>query len=159
MLIKQRFRGKTSSLLFLCDFVFTLGRLRNETSPMLMQWGSMMMDQHILDLTDYDFANDGFVGASFDDDDNKRKLAYRHRIIAHKYKKVISSLIWLIIYMIIEAIWLPLCLQNTDRIDSITQEQILNCFNQIMVFLMWKFRYGNDQFRAFWRVLKKLYFF
>ena len=46
-----------------------------------------------LDLTDYDFANDGFVGASFDDDDNKRKLAYRHRIIAHKYKKVFSSLI------------------------------------------------------------------
>ncbi|GKG27103.1 eyes absent protein, partial [Tanacetum coccineum] len=37
-----------------------------------------------LDLTDYDFANDGFVGTAFDDDDNKKKLAYRHRIIAQK---------------------------------------------------------------------------
>lgn len=49
-----------------------------------------------LDLTDYDFANDGFVGAAFDDDANKKKLAYRHRIISHKYKKVILTLcIWL----------------------------------------------------------------
>ncbi|KAI5655029.1 hypothetical protein M9H77_32216 [Catharanthus roseus] len=44
-----------------------------------------------LDLSNYDFNQDGF-GAEFDDV-NKRKLAYMHRDIAHKYKKVIALLI------------------------------------------------------------------
>lgn len=38
------------------------------------------------DLTHYDFDNDGFSPPA--DDVNKRKLAYRHRVIAQKYKKV-----------------------------------------------------------------------
>ena len=38
------------------------------------------------DLSGYDFNQDGFGPP--DDDANKRKLAYRHRIIAHNYKKV-----------------------------------------------------------------------
>lgn len=52
-----------------------------------------------LDLTGYDFANDGFVGAAFDDDSNKKKLAYRHRIIAQKYKKVILLLMIFLWYL------------------------------------------------------------
>ena len=42
------------------------------------------------DLSDYDFSEDGF--GPLNDDINKRKLAYRHRIIAQKYKKVL--VIW-----------------------------------------------------------------
>lgn len=38
------------------------------------------------DLSDYDFNQDGFSPPH--DDLNKRKLAYRHRIIANKYKQV-----------------------------------------------------------------------
>lgn len=41
-----------------------------------------------LDLTNYDFSNDGFLASALHDDSNKKKLAYRHRIISHKYKKV-----------------------------------------------------------------------
>ena len=40
-----------------------------------------------LNLSGYDFHHDGF-GPPFDDV-NKRKLAYRHRVIAQKYKKVL----------------------------------------------------------------------
>lgn len=37
-------------------------------------------------LSDYDFNKDGF--GTPHDDDNNRKLAYRHRVIAHMYKQV-----------------------------------------------------------------------
>lgn len=40
-----------------------------------------------LDLSNYDFNQDGFGPPS--DDVNKRKLAYRHRTIANKYKQVL----------------------------------------------------------------------
>lgn len=40
------------------------------------------------DLSDYDFNQDGFRFPI--DDENKRKLAYRHRVIAHKYKQVMK---------------------------------------------------------------------
>ena len=43
-----------------------------------------------LDLSDYDFNQDGC--SSPYDDLNKRKLAYRHRIIADKYKQVLITL-------------------------------------------------------------------
>ena len=39
------------------------------------------------DLSDYDFNQDGF-GPPHDDDANRRKLAYRHRVIAQKYIRV-----------------------------------------------------------------------
>ena len=39
-----------------------------------------------LDLSDYDFSQDNIGPPK--DDHNKRKLAYRHRIIAQKYKQV-----------------------------------------------------------------------
>lgn len=38
------------------------------------------------DLSDYDFTQDGFSPPH--DDLNKRKLAYRHRVVANKYKQV-----------------------------------------------------------------------
>lgn len=41
------------------------------------------------DLSDYDFNHDGC--SSPYDDLNKRKLAYRHRVIAHKYKQVLIT--------------------------------------------------------------------
>lgn len=37
-------------------------------------------------LSEYDFNKDEFGPSN--DDDNKRKLAYRHRVIAHRYKQV-----------------------------------------------------------------------
>ena len=38
------------------------------------------------DLSDYNFGQDGFGPPN--DDENKRKLAYRHRVISQKYEKV-----------------------------------------------------------------------
>lgn len=46
------------------------------------------------DLTDYDFSKDGFGPPC--DDLNKRKLAYRHRSIEQKYKKV--GILWIIFF-------------------------------------------------------------
>jgi len=40
------------------------------------------------DLSHYDFSQDSISAPN--DDLNKRKLAYRHRIIAHKYKQVVT---------------------------------------------------------------------
>lgn len=40
-------------------------------------------------LSDYDFNHDGFGNPI--DDVNKRKLAYRHRVIAEKYSKVLMG--------------------------------------------------------------------
>ena len=45
------------------------------------------------DLSGYDFDQDGFGPPH--DDDNKRKLAYRHRDIAQKYEKVLIRLYFL----------------------------------------------------------------
>jgi hypothetical protein len=41
------------------------------------------------DLSDYDFSKDGF-GPPYDDP-NKRKLSYRHRVIAQKYAQVLLA--------------------------------------------------------------------
>ena len=46
------------------------------------------------DLSEYDFRKDEF-GASYDDD-NKRKLAYRHRVIAQRYKQVSKRALYLL---------------------------------------------------------------
>ncbi|GJS98550.1 zinc finger BED domain-containing protein RICESLEEPER 2-like protein [Tanacetum coccineum] len=40
------------------------------------------------DLTNYGFATHGFVGTAFDDDHSKKKLAYRHTVIAYKFERV-----------------------------------------------------------------------
>ncbi|XP_024986694.1 eyes absent homolog [Cynara cardunculus var. scolymus] len=82
--------GKTweNQILRICDDHFFYEQIESCNKPYV---DAMREYDDGLDLTDYDFANDGFVGASFDDDDNKRKLAYRHRLIAHKYKKGLRS--------------------------------------------------------------------
>lgn len=43
-------------------------------------------------LSEYDFNKDEFGPSN--DDDNKRKLAYRHRVIAHRYKQVSNRAIF-----------------------------------------------------------------
>lgn len=43
-------------------------------------------------LSDYDFNQDGF-GPPYDDSNN-RKLAYRHRFIAHRYKQVCKHILF-----------------------------------------------------------------
>ncbi|KAL9249690.1 Eyes absent-like protein [Drosera capensis] len=43
-----------------------------------------------LDLSGYDFNGDGF--SPLDDDLNKRKLAYRHRVVAQKYKQGLHAI-------------------------------------------------------------------
>lgn len=50
------------------------------------------------DLSVYDFNQDGFGPPP--DDDNKRKLAYRHRDIAEKYEKVFNNIILSAIHLV-----------------------------------------------------------
>lgn len=82
--------GKTweNQILRICDEYFFYEQIEGCNKPFV---DVMREYDDGLDLTDYDFANDGFVGASFNDDANKRKLAYRHRIIAQKYKEGLHS--------------------------------------------------------------------
>nr|GEV59595.1 eyes absent homolog 2 [Tanacetum cinerariifolium] len=82
--------GKTweNQVLRICDDYFFYEQIEGCNKPYV---DAMREYDDGLDLTDYDFANDGFVGTAFDDDDNKKKLAYRHRIIAQKYKKGLRS--------------------------------------------------------------------
>ncbi|KAL8216391.1 hypothetical protein R6Q57_023228 [Mikania cordata] len=83
--------GKTweNQILRICDDYFFYEQIEGCNKPFV---DAMREYDDGLDLTDYDFANDGFVGTAFDDDANKKKLAYRHRITAHKYKKGLRSL-------------------------------------------------------------------
>lgn len=48
------------------------------------------------DLSEYDFSKDGF-GPPIDDP-NKRKLAYRHRVIAQKYTQVVFF-VWSFVFL------------------------------------------------------------
>ncbi|KAJ9555955.1 hypothetical protein OSB04_010569 [Centaurea solstitialis] len=82
--------GKTweNQILRICDDHFFYEQIESCNKPYV---DAMREYDDGLDLSDYDFGNDGFVGSSFDDDDNKRKLAYRHRLIANKYKKGLRS--------------------------------------------------------------------
>lgn len=82
--------GKTweNQILRICDDYFFYEQIEGCNKPFV---DAMREYDDGLDLTNYDFANDGFVGAAFDDDANKKKLAYRHRVIAHKYKKGLRS--------------------------------------------------------------------
>lgn len=45
------------------------------------------------DLSNYDFSQDGF--SSPNDEPNKTKLAYRHRVIAQKYRQVFITVTYL----------------------------------------------------------------
>ncbi|KAG8386866.1 hypothetical protein BUALT_Bualt03G0193500 [Buddleja alternifolia] len=73
-------------ILQVCDKHFFYEQIENFNQPYLD-----VLNQHDdgLDLSEYDFSQDGF--GSPNDVLNKRKLAYRHRTIADKYRKVVST--------------------------------------------------------------------
>lgn len=73
-LIKKRVR--------FVEFVLMM-QIENYNKPFL---GALSEYDDGKDLSDYDFGQDGLGLPS--DDDNKRKLAYMHRVIAQKYEKV-----------------------------------------------------------------------
>ncbi|XP_050376504.1 eyes absent homolog isoform X2 [Argentina anserina] len=69
-------------ILSLCDDHFFYEQIENHNKPYLDALSRYDDGQ---DLSAYDFSKDEF-GASYDDD-NKRKLAYRHRFVAQRYKQ------------------------------------------------------------------------
>lgn len=75
-------------ILQICDDYFFYEQIENCNQPYL---DAMREYDDGLNLSGYDFHHDGF-GPPFDDV-NKRKLAYRHRVIAQKYKKGLHNII------------------------------------------------------------------
>ncbi|KAI5641867.1 hypothetical protein M9H77_00343 [Catharanthus roseus] len=120
-------------ILRVCDDYFFYEQIENFNQPYL---DAMSQYDDGQDLSNYDFNQDGF-GAEFDDV-NKRKLAYRHRAIAHKYKKGLHSILdeemiksWENLYHMTDSFtdkWLSsarMCLEqcatgNRDPIPNIT---------------------------------------
>ncbi|XP_024026518.1 eyes absent homolog 4 [Morus notabilis] len=74
-------------ILDLCDNHFYYEEIENYNKPFL---SSLSQYDDGQDLSSYDFKQDGF-GPPYDDV-NKRKLAYRHRVIADKYKLGLNSI-------------------------------------------------------------------
>lgn len=69
-------------ILQVCDDYFFYEQIESCNKPFL---DALRQYDDGRDLTDYDFDKDGFSPSN--DDFSKRKLAYRHRVIADKYKK------------------------------------------------------------------------
>ncbi|KAE9445637.1 hypothetical protein C3L33_22464, partial [Rhododendron williamsianum] len=69
-------------ILQVCDDYFFYEQIENCNTPFL---DALSQHDDGRDLSNYDFHQDGFSGLQ--DDSSKRKLAYRHRVIAQKYKK------------------------------------------------------------------------
>lgn len=69
-------------ILDLCDSHFFYEQIENYNKPFL---DALLQYDDGKDLSGYKFDQDGFGPPH--DDDNKRKLAYRHRYIAQKYEK------------------------------------------------------------------------
>ena len=78
---KQKFLGNFSSLAVSLQ-------IENYNQPIVH---ALSQYDDGCDLSSYDFSQDSISAPS--DDLNKRKLAYRHRIIAHKYKQVSQSIL------------------------------------------------------------------
>ncbi|OMO77259.1 eyes absent protein [Corchorus capsularis] len=74
-------------ILQICDDCFFYEQIENCNKPFIE---SMTKYDDGRDLSDYDFKQDGFSPPH--DDLNKRKLAYRHRVIANKYKQGLHNL-------------------------------------------------------------------
>ncbi|KAG9452950.1 hypothetical protein H6P81_005854 [Aristolochia fimbriata] len=68
------------------DEIFFYEQIENYNEPCL---DSLREFDDGRDLSEYDFKNDGFGSPC--DDINKRKLAYRHRVIAQKYAKGLNN--------------------------------------------------------------------
>lgn len=73
-------------ILSLCDDHFFYEQIENYNKPYLS-----ILSQYDdgRNLSEYDFNKDEFGPSN--NDDNKRKLAYRHRVIAHRYKQGLHS--------------------------------------------------------------------
>ncbi|KNA25878.1 hypothetical protein SOVF_002510 [Spinacia oleracea] len=75
-------------ILDVCDDYFFYEQIEQYNEPVIDALSSY--DDGV-DLSDYDFSQDSI--GSPKDDINKRKLAYRHRIIAQKYKQGLHSIL------------------------------------------------------------------
>ncbi|PHU28674.1 hypothetical protein BC332_00767 [Capsicum chinense] len=75
-------------ILKICDDHFFYEQVENCNMPYL---DVMKQYDDGRDLTDYDFNKDGFGPPN--DDLNKKRLAYRHRVVAQKYKKGLHSIL------------------------------------------------------------------
>ncbi|KAJ8774489.1 hypothetical protein K2173_016935 [Erythroxylum novogranatense] len=75
-------------ILQICDELFFYEEIENYNMPFLDAL-SQYDDGH--DLSDYNFSQDGISPPH--DDANKRKLAYRHRVIANKYQQGLRSVL------------------------------------------------------------------
>ncbi|KAI3851658.1 hypothetical protein MKX03_022303 [Papaver bracteatum] len=75
-------------ILQICDDYFFYEQIENYNKPLL---DSLSEYDDGKDLSDYDFSKDGI--SSPHDDLNKKKLAYRHRIIGHKYEQGLRNVI------------------------------------------------------------------
>ncbi|KAJ4848016.1 hypothetical protein Tsubulata_009346 [Turnera subulata] len=83
--------GRTweNRILELSDELFFYEEIENYNKPYL---DALKEYDDGRDLSDYDFGKDGF-GPPYDDDANRRKLAYRHRVIANKYKQGLHNVL------------------------------------------------------------------
>ncbi|XP_058085929.1 eyes absent homolog isoform X1 [Magnolia sinica] len=75
-------------ILQVCDEFFFYEQIENYNQPFL---DVLREYDDGKDLSDYDFSKDGFCPPY--DDPNKRKLAYRHRVIAQKYAQGLHSML------------------------------------------------------------------
>ncbi|KAF9623636.1 hypothetical protein IFM89_003643 [Coptis chinensis] len=75
-------------ILQLCDEHFFYEQIENYNNPFLDALSAYDDGQ---ELSNYDFSKDGLSPPL--DDFNKRKLAYRHRVVAQKYSKGLHSII------------------------------------------------------------------
>ncbi|XP_057978537.1 eyes absent homolog isoform X2 [Malania oleifera] len=75
-------------ILQVCDDYFFYEQIENYNRPSL---DAFVEYDDGMDLSDYDFNQDGF--STLSDDSDKRKLAYRHRAIAYKYKQGLPGIL------------------------------------------------------------------
>ncbi|KAJ8434194.1 hypothetical protein Cgig2_004665 [Carnegiea gigantea] len=75
-------------ILDVCDNYFFYEQIENYNQPIVH---ALSQYDDGCDLSSYDFSQDSISAPS--DNLNKRKLAYRHRIIAHKYKQGLHSIL------------------------------------------------------------------
>lgn len=87
----------------LCNWLYLFAQIENCNQPFLDVFKQYDDGR---DLSDYNFSMDEFGPLA--DDINKRKLAYRDRLIAHKYKKVWCCSICLsfVISLLKSSVWL-----------------------------------------------------
>lgn len=75
-------------ILQVCDEYFFYEQIENFNSPLI---DALSEYDDGRDLLDYDFNHDGFGPPC--DDPNRKRLAYRYRVISHKYKQGLCSIL------------------------------------------------------------------